>query len=165
MNNINKIRRSLFWAIPLFTALFFIGIWIICTSIIPTLNDLQTDSPTVRVSSTSPAAAYASILAPMSIFAGIIHAIPCKISTIKLVDRILLWSGLFGIGLTIFCVLVITPLQSYSMPKLGYTPCNILEDHPTMYFTDWVKNPDWCVRGKSREWVREQARTAQKPVR
>ena len=101
----------------------------------------------------------------MSIFAGIIHAIPCKISTIKLVDRILLWSGLFGIGLIIFCVLVITPLQSYSMPKLGYTPCNILEDHPTMYFTDWVKNPDWCVRGKSREWVREQARTAQKPVR
>jgi hypothetical protein len=43
------------------------------------------------------------------------------------------------------------------MPKLGYTRCNILEDHPTIYFTDWVKNPDWCVRGKSREWVNEQA--------
>ncbi|WP_280190302.1 hypothetical protein [Delftia sp. PS-11] len=46
------------------------------------------------------------------------------------------------------------------MPKLGYTRCNILEGHPNMYFTDWVKNPDWCVRGKSREWVREQARLA-----
>ncbi len=58
----------------------------------------------------------------------------------------------------ITCLLVITPLQYYAMPKLGYTRCNILEDHPTIYFTDWVKNPDWCVRGKSREWVNEQSR-------
>lgn len=27
-----------------------------------------------------------------------------------------------------------------------------------MYFTDWVKTPEWCVRGKTREWVKEQAR-------
>lgn len=30
-----------------------------------------------------------------------------------------------------------------------------------MYFTDWVKNSEWCVRGKSREWVKEQGRLAQ----
>lgn len=27
-----------------------------------------------------------------------------------------------------------------------------------MYFSDWVKNPEWCVRGKTREWVKKQAR-------
>jgi hypothetical protein len=26
-----------------------------------------------------------------------------------------------------------------------------------MYFSDWVKKPEWCVRGKSREWVKDQA--------
>lgn len=60
-----------------------------------------------------------------------------------------------------FCIFAITPFQYYAMPKLGYTRCNILENHPTIYFTDWVNNPDWCVRGKSREWVKEQARLAQ----
>lgn len=60
-----------------------------------------------------------------------------------------------------FCIFAITPFQYYAMPKLGYTRCNILENHPTIYFTDWVKNPAWCVRGKSREWVKEQAHLAQ----
>jgi len=60
----------------------------------------------------------------------------------------------------ITCLLVVTPSQYYAMPKLGYTRC-ILEDHPTIYFTDWVKNPAWCVRGKRREWVKEQASLAQ----
>jgi hypothetical protein len=40
---------------------------------------------------------------------------------------------------------------------MGYERCNILQGHPSMYFTDWVSNPAWCVRGKSREWVNEQA--------
>jgi hypothetical protein len=44
------------------------------------------------------------------------------------------------------------------MPNLGYSLCNILKGHPNIHFTDWVKNPDWCVRGKSREWIKEQAK-------
>ena len=63
-----------------------------------------------------------------------------------------------GVFIMFFCIFAITPFQYYAMPKLGYTRCNILEDHPTIYFTDWVKNPEWCVRGKTREWVKEQAR-------
>src|SRR5258708_8116230 len=74
--------------------------------------------------------------------------------------RMLIFLSAIAVGVFImfFCIFAITPFQYYSMPKLGYTRCNILEDHPTIYFTDWVKNPDWCVRGKSREWVNEQAR-------
>lgn len=76
-------------------------------------------------------------------------------------ERILAISVVTGGGIMLFCLLVVTPLQYYAMPRLGYTRCNILEGHPNIYFTDWVKTPEWCVRGKSREWVKEQARLAQ----
>lgn len=85
-------------------------------------------------------------------------SMPCKERTLKIAERIFALSVFTGTGVVLLCSFVIAPLQYYAMPKLGYTRCNILEDHPTIYFTDWVKNPDWCVRGKSREWVNEQAR-------
>lgn len=85
-------------------------------------------------------------------------SIPCKERTLKIAERIFALSVFTGTGVVLLCSFVIAPLQYYAMPKLDYTRCNILEDHPTIYFTDWVKNPDWCVRGKSREWVNEQAR-------
>lgn len=79
----------------------------------------------------------------------------------KIPERFLATSIFAGIFLMLFCIFIITPLQHYAMPKLGYTRCNILKGHPNIYYSDWVKNPDWCVRGKSREWVKEQARLAQ----
>lgn len=85
-------------------------------------------------------------------------SIPCKERTLKIAERIFAFSVFTGTGVVLLCFFVITPLQYYAMPKLGYTRCNILEDHPTIYFTDWIKNPDWCIRGKSREWVNEQTR-------
>lgn len=66
--------------------------------------------------------------------------------------------------LSLFMLIIGMPLawfaQNQLMPKIGYTKCNILQDHPTIWFNDWVRNPAWCVAGKSREWIREQA---QKP--
>ena len=51
--------------------------------------------------------------------------------------------------------------QRYHLPEHGYTKCNLLQGNPAYHFSDWVKNPAWCVRGKDREWVFEQARLAQ----
>jgi hypothetical protein len=48
-------------------------------------------------------------------------------------------------------------LLDYSMPKLGYVQCDILEGKPSIWFSDWIKNSEWCVKGKSPEWVFEQA--------
>jgi hypothetical protein len=52
-------------------------------------------------------------------------------------------------------------LQHGLLPKYGYHYCNLLSGNPTVWFNDWVKNPEWCVRGKTHEWVREQAAKAQ----
>jgi hypothetical protein len=88
-------------------------------------------------------------------------SIPCRSSILKISERIFKITTITGVVIMITCLLVITPLQYYAMPKLGYTRCNILEDNPTIYFTDWVKNPAWCERGKSPEWLKEQALPAQ----
>ncbi|WP_237736879.1 hypothetical protein [Delftia acidovorans] len=92
------------------------------------------------------------------VVAVIANAIPLKKQVLKIFEYI----SIFSVGVNVISIaiafLIITPLQYYAMPKLGYTRCNILEDHPTIYFTDWVKNPAWCVRGKRREWVNEQSR-------
>jgi hypothetical protein len=52
-------------------------------------------------------------------------------------------------------------LQHGLLPRYGYHYCNLLSGNPTVWFNDWVKNPEWCVRGKTHEWVREQAAKAQ----
>jgi hypothetical protein len=55
-----------------------------------------------------------------------------------------------------------TFLQNHFMPRLGYSQCTELQGNPTLWFTDWVKHPAWCVSGKTLEWVTEQAQPVQK---
>lgn len=48
--------------------------------------------------------------------------------------------------------------QRFYMPSIGYTQCHALQGQPTLWFTDWVRDPAWCVKGKTLDWVNEQAR-------
>jgi hypothetical protein len=52
-------------------------------------------------------------------------------------------------------------LQHGLLPRYGYHYCNLLSGNPTVWFNDWVRKPEWCVRGKTHDWVREQAAKAQ----
>jgi hypothetical protein len=42
------------------------------------------------------------------------------------------------------------------MYMFGYSRCDAIEDDSF----NWIRNPEWCVRGKDRAWVLEQARIA-----
>lgn len=148
------------WGIPLCIFLFISGIWIFFDVFLYELKEVILESEISRITPLSITSIYVTITSPILAIGLIAKSTPPKIQIIKKIDRLMLISTYLGLILLILCIFVITPLQYYAMPKLGYTRCNILEGHPNMYFTDWVKNPDWCVRGKSREWVREQARLA-----
>ena len=156
--DIAQIRKSLIWSISSFLLILVLSIWSIKYSFLNTIIDLKNSSASVRITPLHLAIVYFPVIAVTGIIAMIQKSIPCKERTLKIAERIFAFSVFTGTGVVLLCFFVITPLQYYAMPKLGYTRCNILEDHPTIYFTDWVKNPDWCVRGKSREWVNEQAR-------
>ena|SRR2546427_609551 len=157
-NSLTEFRRSLIHGIPSLLLVSALSIWSIKYSFLNTIIDLKNSAPSVRITPSSLLVAYFPIMSITGIIFLVQKSIPCKSSILKISERIFTITTITGVVIMITCLLVITPLQYYAMPKLGYTRCNILEDHPTIYFTDWVKNPAWCVRGKSREWVNEQSR-------
>lgn len=61
------------------------------------------------------------------------------------------------IGASLLLLLVQPVVTRYVMPKYGYHICQKLDGGLSMWHNDWVRNPDWCVRGKTREWVRAMA--------
>lgn len=160
-NNLADVRKSLIYGIPSIIFVLFFSIWNTEHSFLKTIADLSNSAPSVRITPGDLVGVYFPIMGFTILVSVIQKAIPCKARTLMISERILAISVITGGGIMIFCLLVVTPLQYYAMPRLGYTRCNILEGHPNIYFTDWVKNPEWCVRGKSREWVKEQASLAQ----
>lgn len=54
-------------------------------------------------------------------------------------------------------ILVQAPLVRIVMPMYGYSICHKLDGGLSLWHNDWVRDPAWCVRGKSHEWVFEQA--------
>lgn len=78
----------------------------------------------------------------------------------KALDRLLIISGVIQIALLMTVLTMSTLIQDQVMPKLGYSNCALLQGNPTLWFTDWIKNPEWCVHGKDRQWVHGQAKAA-----
>lgn len=158
MGDLKSVRKMLVWGGPFSIGLFACGVWVLENNLLITVQDLWLQSAVVRITPGAPVAIYVVMISAIMAIGLVLKSIPCSYILMKIIDRGFCMVTVFGVALVAGCILVLTPLQYYAMPKLGYTRCNILQDHPSIYFTDWVKKPDWCVRGKSREWVREQAR-------
>ena len=156
-DRVRQNRRNAIWAIPLGMALLAANAYLVLAEIAPDIRGLLDRAPAVRVTPLSPLAITALAFPLVMVAAVIANAIPCSKTVLKKVEYALM--GVLAINVLSIAVsfLVVAPLQHYAMPRMGYERCNILQGHPSMYFTDWVSNPAWCVRGKSREWVNEQA--------
>lgn len=160
-DRVKQNRKNIIWAIPFAIVLLITDFYLIREIVIPETLDLFYLSPAVRITPLSPMIGSFWAIPLTLIVAVIAKAIPLKKRTLKRVECILLSSTCANIFFAAVGFFAILPLQYYAMPQLGYTHCNILEGHPNKDSMDWVKNPEWCVRGKSREWVKEQARLAQ----
>ncbi|SDC78375.1 hypothetical protein SAMN05192589_103216 [Paracidovorax valerianellae] len=93
----------------------------------------------------------------MVIAMGAMRAIPTSDSGIKKFERFLTYTVLLN-TLVLVLIPVTSVAQRFYMPSVGYSMCSELQGNPTMWFTDWVRDPAWCVKGKSLEWVNEQRR-------
>jgi len=151
-----EVRRVLLWGIPLF--LGFAGglLFFFITEVIPDVEDLFSLAPIVRISPGGIIVVPFVIFLFLAIALGIMRAIPVDAKYCADIEKI----AMKILYVCVLCLVVVgfSPfIQSAVLPDLGYTKCNILKGHPNLYYSDWVKNPAWCVKGKSREWVREQA--------
>jgi hypothetical protein len=155
-DEVRQVRKSLWWGIPLSLALLA---WSATDFLaIPRLiGDVYAAKPMVSIWPMDALAIPFAIFLCVIMLAGIFRAIPWPAAHAR-AESVLLWSGFLCIAAIIFALVFARPLQHYVMPKYGYQVCERTEVGATrLWFTDWVKNPKWCVPGKNLEWVREQA--------
>ena len=127
--------------------------------LISEIQRLQADAPVIRVYAASILSPLVGMLVVAALASLIARAIPASPTVLHNIGRCINFLMLWACGPSLlFVVLLARPLQQHYMPKLGYLECGLLHGNPTLWFTDWIKNPAWCVKGKDREWVFEQAK-------
>ncbi|MDA8447841.1 hypothetical protein [Paracidovorax valerianellae] len=152
----SQVRKALVWTIPLFLGITAVSFFVVLYGLVPPINAIASNAPVVRIAPASQVAPFVAAFCLIGIVVGIMRAVPCSDRRIKPYE--------FAFKIAVVAALVAMVLipvtsigQRFYMPRLGYSLCSELEGNPTMWFTDWVRNPAWCVGGKSLEWVSEQA--------
>jgi hypothetical protein len=134
--------------------------WFTLAYLVPTLRDILVSAPMARVYPASAATPVFVAFGLVGYLLIVLIAIPVRISIIKVFRRLVIWLFWLMLVSFLFGVLIASIGQHHYFPKNGYTECDQLQGAPSVWFTDWVKNPAWCVKGKDRAWVFEQARIA-----
>jgi hypothetical protein len=154
-----KLLRSGSMFVVVFTTV--VGGYVVGGILIDSVTALMADAPVIRIYAGSVLMPVVTAIAVATILTLILKALPAPPAVVKSAQR---WGTLIiflSMPVLAFVLFAARPLQQHYMPKRGYTECNALQGNPTIWFTDWIKNPEWCVRGKDRAWVFEQARAAQ----
>jgi hypothetical protein len=164
MSEVQRFRKALVWALPLYAGTTVVSGWVIVDYLLPTLVSLVHLAPVIRI---GVAALLLPFLGAITFVAGVIFvlkAIPIGQALVRKLVKILNFLALASAGVLVLVLPAAMFSQHHFMPTLGYSQCELLKDSPNLWFTDWIKNPDWCVKGKSREWVNEQAARQASPV-
>ena len=155
--------RKFLYSWQLWLILVGIGllVWFVSAEMFPTVQDLAAHAPVLRIYSGSVMIPtfVAAVLGTLAVL--IFKAIPASECTVQKAQQMGMFLVWLNVPCVLFALLISRPLQHHYLPKHGYTQCDQLQGNPTIWFTDWVKNPSWCVRGKDRKWVLEQARITQ----
>ncbi|MDA8444828.1 hypothetical protein [Paracidovorax valerianellae] len=161
MQDIHHIRKTMLWGAPLYLAITAGCLFVVVHELIPTLKAIASRAPAVRIAPAAQLAPFIATFCLIGVLLGMMRSVPASERLIQKFERafnIAVWIGMIALLL----IPVTSVTQRFYMPSVGYSMCSELQGNPTMWFTDWVRDPTWCVRGKSLEWVNEQARNAEK---
>ncbi|AVS87887.1 hypothetical protein C8238_06170 [Paracidovorax avenae] len=157
MRDVAGIRKTLIWGIPLYLALATGSILMVAYIMVPTIEGVAERAPVVRIGPAVLVAPFVAAFCLLGVVVASMRAIPCSDRIIKPFERAFIATVLAGV-VAMLLIPVTAALARSRMPSIGYTQCHVLQGQPTLWFTDWVREPAWCVRGKSVDWVNEQAR-------
>jgi hypothetical protein len=154
-----EIRKKLWWILPLFVCLAGAAWDLTDQMFSEELLSLFALGPSVRMTPIAWFLAPAVLLFSLTIAPlGVLRAIPYHGIWSKRLESWMVNTLFIAFGLIVTVPFVSPLVQNHYMPKLGYNKCLLLQGGGfSLSSTDWVKNPDWCVKGKTREWVNEQA--------
>ncbi|AVS80681.1 hypothetical protein C8244_06500 [Paracidovorax avenae] len=157
MFDVAGIRKTLIWGIPLYLALATGSILMVAYIMVPTIEGVAERAPVVRIGPAVLVAPFVAAFCLLGVVVASMRAIPCSDRIIKPFERAFIATVLAGV-VAMLLIPVTAALARSRMPSIGYTQCHVLQGQPTLWFTDWVRDPAWCVKGKTLEWVNEQAR-------
>ncbi len=157
MFDVARTRKTLIWGIPLYLALATGSILMVAYIMVPTIEGVAERAPVVRIGPAVLVAPFVAAFCLLGVVVASMRAIPCSDRIIKPFERAFIATVLAGV-VAILLIPVTAALARSQMPSIGYTQCPVLQGQPTLWFTDWVRDPAWCVRGKSLDWVNEQAK-------
>ncbi|GKT21895.1 hypothetical protein [Acidovorax sp. SUPP3334] len=151
------LRKRLWLGIPAIFLMLGLAYLVGMPEIKTTVSDLMNQSATVRISVAVFGTFFLVPLLILVLIIVVLKCIPIRWGGMNFIVKLLNINIFAAAAFMIVGVPVLTFLQYHYMPQLGYSKCNILRGHPNMWFNDWVKNPEWCVQGKDRAWVLQQA--------
>ncbi len=157
MFDVARIRKTLIWGIPLYLGLATGSILMVAYIMVPTIEGVVERAPVVRIGPAVQVAPFVAAFCLVGVVVASMRAIPCSDRIIKPFERAFIATVLAGV-VAMLLIPVTAALARSRMPSIGYTQCHVLQGQPTLWFTDWVRDPAWCVRGKSLDWANEQAR-------
>lgn len=157
MHDIPALRKIMLWSTPLFLGIAASCVWVTLHGIVPVFQGIAARAPAVRVAPAAQLAPFVAVVCLMAIVLGAMRVAKCRAAAIAKFERAFTIAVLAS-GLVMLLIPVTSFIQRVYMPSLGYTACYELQGNPTLWFTDWVKDPALCVKGKSLDWVNEQAR-------
>jgi len=157
MHDIPALRKTMWWSTPLFLGIAASCVWATLHGIVPVFQDIAARAPVVRIAPAAQLAPFVAVVCTMAIVLGAMRVAQCREAAIAKFERAFTIAVLAS-GVMMLLIPVTSFIQRLYMPSIGYTACHELQGNPTLWFTDWVKDPALCVKGKSLEWVNEQAR-------
>ena len=157
MHDIQQIRKSLLWGIPLCALVGAGCVWLFLEAVMQTIQQIASGAAGVRIAPAAQLAPFVVVLCILGIVVGIMRAVPFSDGLIRRTERA--FNITVAASAIAFLLVPVTSIaQRFYMPSIGYSQCHVLQGQPTLWFTDWVRDPAWCVKGKSLDWVNGQAR-------
>jgi hypothetical protein len=162
MIDVERLKGMLWWGLPLMLGSIVFFVWVFIDDVPRMYAELWQQAPSLRIRP-------GSLLTPFGalVFFAMLVLTPLRIWKFQALgawaEKYLLIGSLIAACVAIPIVLIGGHiLQQTYLPEMGYTECSKLSGAPSTYFTDWVKDPAWCVYKKDHKWVREQAAIAAK---
>ena len=150
--------RKRFWFVLLLMSLAFIPMGISgVISAFQQYAQVTANEPVIRLGS----GLIGSVMLPPFGVLGVITSVLHLLNQPVLFERFRVRIGValavasLAIGVVLLAAAPIT--ARIVMPLQGYSACSALQGGMNLYHTYWLRNPDWCVRGKSLEWARAMA--------
>jgi hypothetical protein len=159
-HDIQTIRRTMLWAGPLLLASAVLFCWAFFQAVLPGIQRLAELSPAVRIVPLGLLLPLIAAISVMGAVIGLLRSLPVERACVPALQRAVHLMVLATFGTMLVIAAGSTVVQNHLMPRYGYTRCDVLQGSPSLWSSDWVRNPAWCQRGKTLEWVDTQARAA-----